>query len=116
MTMSTWAKGKAIEHARNLRLGGTGDVPTGLCLAMKFLGVVKGVMGLDKCKYAFTGAAPIRVDTLEYFGSLGIYINEVYGMSESTGASTFSLQQAHQWGSCGFAVPGIDVVAFKVSD
>merc|ERR1712117_558337 len=113
-TMSTWAKGKALEHARNLRLGGTGGVPGGHCLAMKLLGAVKGAVGLDKCKYAFTGAAPIRVDTLSYFGSLGIYINEVYGMSESAGAVTLSTDQAHAWGSCGWQFPGSEVTCFKV--
>jgi len=113
-TMSTWAKGKALEHARNLRLGGNGGVPNGLCMALKLLGAVKAVMGLDKCKYALTGAAPIRVDTVEYFGSLGIYINEVYGMSESTGAVTLSTDQAHEWGSCGWQMPGSEVKIFKV--
>merc|ERR1712051_1009806 len=112
--MSTWAKGKALDHARSLRLGRTVDIPNGLCLAMKLLGAVKGVMGLDKCKYAFTGAAPIRVDTVEYFGSLGIYINEVYGMSESTGAVTVSSDEAHDWGSCGWQLPGSEVKIFKV--
>ena len=32
-------------------------------------------------KTSVTGAAPITVDTLEYFAMLGIQINEVYGMS-----------------------------------
>merc|ERR1712117_71566 len=113
-TMSTWAKGKALEHARNIRLGGTGAVPNNLCLAMKLLGAVKGVMGLDKCKYAITGAAPIRTDTMEYFGSLGIYINECYGMSESTGVVTMSTDQAHDWGCVGWQVPGAEVKVFKV--
>merc|ERR1712051_575163 len=112
--MSTWAKGKALDHARSLRLGRTADIPNGLCLALKLLGAVKGVMGLDKCKYAFTGAAPIRTDTLEYFGSLGIYINEVYGMSESAGCVTMSTDQAHLWGSCGWQLPGSEVKCFKV--
>jgi hypothetical protein len=38
------------------------------------------------------------VDTLEYFGQLGIQINEVYGMSECTGAVTWSTDHAHKWG------------------
>ena len=42
------------------------------------------------------------METLEYFGSLGIQINELYGMSECTGATTVSLNDAHVWGSCGF--------------
>jgi len=69
---------------------------------------------LDKCKFAVTGAAPIRVDTLEYYGSLGIYINEVYGMSESSAVVTVSTDQAHQWGSCGWQMPGVEVKCFKV--
>ena len=36
-------------------------------------------VGLDACKFGFTGAAPIMTETLEYFGQLGIQINEVYG-------------------------------------
>jgi long-subunit acyl-CoA synthetase (AMP-forming) len=38
--------------------------------------MVKQKLGLDCCKYALTGAAPISTDTLEYFGALGIQINE----------------------------------------
>jgi long-chain-fatty-acid--CoA ligase ACSBG len=62
-----------------------------------------------------TGAAPISTETLEYFGQLGIQINEVYGMSECTGATTFSSDVAHVWGSCGYAVPGCEVKCFKVN-
>ena len=48
------------------------------------LSAVKQNLGLDACKFGFTGAAPIMTETLEYFGQLGIQINEVYGMSECT--------------------------------
>ena len=69
---------------------------------------------VPEVKFGITGAAPIRVDTLEYFGSLGLQINEVYGMSESTAAATVSTTRVHQWGSCGFQLPGMEVKAFKV--
>jgi len=111
---STWAKGKCLEHAKALNLGGSGAIPGGHCLAMKLMKAVKGAVGLDQCKYAFTGAAPIRTDTQEYFGSLGIYINEVYGMSESTGVVTISSDTAHQWGSVGWELAGCEVEIFKV--
>jgi len=114
--ISGWAKEKALEHSKNLLLGGSGEVPFNHCLAMKILKKVKGAVGLDMCKYACTGAAPIRTDTLEYFASLGIYINELYGMSESTAAATMSTDQAHQWGSCGWQTPGTEVKIFKVDD
>jgi len=111
-TISTWAKGKCLEHARNICLGG--DASGGHCLAARVMKAVKGAVGLDCCKYALTGAAPIRIDTVEYYGSLGIFINEVYGMSESTGVVTMSTDQAHQWGSCGWQMPGSEVKCFKV--
>jgi len=113
--IATWAKRLGLEHAKNMQLGGSGAVPTGYRAADGIvLSKIKARLGLDECKYGFTGAAPIRVDTLEYFGSLGMSINEVYGMSECTGACTVSTDQAHQWGSCGWQMPGIEVKAFTV--
>jgi len=38
----------------------------------------------------------------------------VYGMSESTGAVTLSTDQSHDWGSCGWQMPGSEVKIFKV--
>jgi len=80
------------------------------------LSKVKTALGLECCKFAFTGAAPITVDTLEYFGSLGIQINEVYGMSECCGATTFSSDEKHIWGSCGFSLPGMETKVFKCDE
>jgi len=40
---------------------------------------------------------------------LGIQINELYGMSECAGATTLSTDSTHLWGSCGFALPGVEV-------
>lgn len=37
-------------------------------------------LGLDKCKFAYSGAAPITKETLDFFVSLGIPLCEVYGM------------------------------------
>merc|ERR1712139_278461 len=107
--------GKGLDHAKHCQLGEDGAYPGGYGVAEKLvLSKIKAALGLDCVKFGFTGAAPIRVDTLEYFGSLGIQINEVYGMSECTGACTFSLNEAHQWGSCGFELPGIEVRCFKM--
>eukprot|EP00746_Dinoflagellata_sp_MGD_P134479 gnl/MRDRNA2_/MRDRNA2_68329_c0_seq1.p1 gnl/MRDRNA2_/MRDRNA2_68329_c0~~gnl/MRDRNA2_/MRDRNA2_68329_c0_seq1.p1 ORF type:complete len:450 (+),score=81.42 gnl/MRDRNA2_/MRDRNA2_68329_c0_seq1:33-1352(+) len=113
--LSTWAKGKGLQLSKSSALGGDGSSPCCYCLADKVvLSKVKKNLGLDKCKYAVTGAAPIRVDTLEYFGSLGVHINEIFGMSESTGALTMCLNDCYQWGSVGFEVPGQEVQAFTV--
>ena len=43
----------------------------------KVLSAVKLKLGLDQMKLGFTGAAPITKETLEFFGAVGININEV---------------------------------------
>eukprot|EP00756_Hemistasia_phaeocysticola_P005418 Hpha_TRINITY_DN13321_c0_g2::TRINITY_DN13321_c0_g2_i1::g.95176::m.95176/K15013/ACSBG; long-chain-fatty-acid--CoA ligase ACSBG len=108
------ARGKA--WAYNKQLGGTGLRPGG-CLDNfidgKVYQKVRAKLGLSECKYALTGAAPIDTSCLEFFGQLGININEVYGMSECCGATTVSSNAAHVWGSCGFAAPGAEVTIFR---
>jgi len=114
-SLATWAKGLSLDHQLNCQMGGTGQVPTGLSLADSLiLSKIKDRLGLAKCKFGATGAAPLRKDTLEYFGSLGLHINEVYGMSESSAAATMSTNRAHVWGSCGWAIPGSEVKVFLV--
>jgi long-chain-fatty-acid--CoA ligase ACSBG len=114
--MGDWAKGVNLDHSRGKQLGMPVGTAMGHGISMAIMKKVKEGLGLDQCKFGFTGAAPIRVDTLEYFGSLDLCINEVYGMSECCGATTVSLPLAHQWGSCGFSLPGSEVRAFKVDE
>eukprot|EP00467_Chlorarachnion_reptans_P011450 CAMPEP_0114506266 /NCGR_PEP_ID=MMETSP0109-20121206/11333_1 /TAXON_ID=29199 /ORGANISM="Chlorarachnion reptans, Strain CCCM449" /LENGTH=747 /DNA_ID=CAMNT_0001684837 /DNA_START=126 /DNA_END=2369 /DNA_ORIENTATION=- len=109
-TISTTAKKLSLEHAKNCQVGGSGAKPAGYGLAEKLvLNKIKQKLGLDCMKFGFTGAAPITKETLSYFGSLGIQVNEVYGMSESTAAVTWSVDKTHVWGSCGYALPGCEV-------
>ncbi|GAB5371044.1 hypothetical protein AAMO2058_001545300 [Amorphochlora amoebiformis] len=113
-TISTAAKKVGLEHARNCQLGGSGAKPMGYGIAEKVvLNKIKEKLGLDKMKFGFTGAAPITTETLSYFGSLGIQVNEVYGMSECCGAVTWSTDQTHIWGSCGYALPGTEIKILK---
>lgn len=116
-TMATWAKSKGLENARNQQMGASGKAPSNYGMADSLvLSKAKKALGLECCKFGFTGAAPISTETLEYFGQLGIQVNECYGMSESTGATTFSTDNAHLWGSCGWALPGMEVKCFIVDN
>lgn len=109
------AKQVALKRATNMQIGADGSLPLGYNVAKKLvLSKISARLGLDECKAGLTGAAPIRVDTMEYFSSLGVDILEVYGMSECTGATTVSTAQAHQWGSVGYEIPGVQVRVFRV--
>ncbi|MCU1487086.1 MAG: Long-chain-fatty-acid--CoA ligase [Actinomycetia bacterium] len=69
---------------------------------------VRELLGLDQVRFAVSGAAPIAVDTLEWFVAIGIPFSEIYGMSENTGPLTWE-PWAVRPGSVGRPMPGVDV-------
>ena len=52
---------------------------------------LKILLGLDRCAFFGSGAAPISPDTLSFFWSLNIPIVEGFGMSETSGISSMCL-------------------------
>jgi long-subunit acyl-CoA synthetase (AMP-forming) len=70
---------------------------------------VRRRLGLDCAQLCAVSAAPIAVETLEFFLSLGIPIMEVYGMSELTGPATASVPGRYRTGWAGFALPGTEL-------
>ena len=50
-----------------------------------FFKKVRKALGLDRCHFQMTGAAPANEDTLTYFMSVNLPLYEMYGMSETTG-------------------------------
>jgi long-chain acyl-CoA synthetase len=73
---------------------------------------VREVVGLDRCEVAVTTAAPIGVDVLQFFCSLGVPLSELYGLSEATGP--VSWDPVHPVpGDVGRPLPGTDV---RISD
>lgn len=71
-------------------------------------GAVRGLVGLDACEAAITGAAPIPAEILAWFRALGIPLAEIYGMSESSGPMTFTATKVKP-GTVGPAIPGCEV-------
>jgi len=76
-------------------LRATGSEPTG-DLAAAWEQVDAGVfaplrrmIGLDECGYAFSGAAPIPAEVIEFLRDIGLPMSEIYGMSENTGGMTW---------------------------
>jgi long-chain acyl-CoA synthetase len=74
--------------------------------------MIKRKLGLSKTIWAFTGAAPISVELLEWFAQLDIVIHEVYGMTESLSYSHINLHQV-KFGTVGKAW---DDVLVRLSD
>ena len=72
---------------------------------------VRKKLGLDACRLCISAAAPISVETLEFFMSLGIVVTQVYGMSECTGPATISLPKPYMYrtGWVGLALHGAEI-------
>lgn len=58
-------------------------------------------LGLDKCRLAAGGAAPMPADVLQWYRNLGLDLIEVYGMTENCGVSHSTLPGSRQVGSVG---------------
>jgi long-chain acyl-CoA synthetase len=72
------------------------------------LGLVRGLIGLDQCEAAISGAAPIAVEVFDFFRALGVPISEIYGMSESSGPMTWAAFRIKA-GTVGPEIPGCEV-------
>ena len=66
---------------------------------------IRRMIGLDRCRIAFTGAAPISPDLIRWYLALGIDMHEVYGQTENCGVATMMPAERIKLGSVGTAVP-----------
>jgi long-chain acyl-CoA synthetase len=66
---------------------------------------IRRMMGLDRCRLAFTGAAPIAPDLIRWYMALGLDMREVYGQTENCGVATAMPADRVKLGSVGKAVP-----------
>ena len=70
---------------------------------------IKMMLGIDRARFALSGAAPINPGVLEYFHALGVNIRESYGMTESSALIAMHKGQNIELGTCGQPLPGVDV-------
>src|SRR6185312_2077040 len=62
---------------------------------------MRRMLGLDRCRIAFTGAAPISPDLIRWYLALGIDMHEVYGQTENCGVATLMPMERIKLGSVG---------------
>lgn len=69
----------------------------------------KEAMGLDRCRYMFSSAAPLSPSIADFFAGLGMQLLQLYGESECTGVCAFNEPTKNRVGSVGSAVPGVEL-------
>ena len=66
-------------------------------------------MGLRKCRFAVSGAAPIAPEVLEWFFGIGLVVHEIYGMTENSAVATMNRPGRVRLGTVGEPQPGIEL-------
>jgi long-chain acyl-CoA synthetase len=70
---------------------------------------LKDRIGMRKCRYAATGAAPIAPDVIRFFMGIGVPMHEVYGMTENSAVATANFPGRIKVGTVGEVHPGIEL-------
>ncbi|MCB9476079.1 MAG: long-chain fatty acid--CoA ligase [Deltaproteobacteria bacterium] len=70
---------------------------------------LKKRLGLERVRFAISGAAPISKDILEFFHGMGLWVREVYGQTEGSGPATIHYADRIKPGTVGRPIPGCDV-------
>ena len=97
--IAAWAKAKGAAKSDMAQFGHSEAIPTCFsCANALVLSKVKEGLGLDQCYFAVCGAAPMAMETLQYFASLDIPIYEGFGQSECSGPHTLSCDGAWKMG------------------
>ena len=74
---------------------------------------IRILLGIDKCRWLSTAAAPIAPELIDWFWALGKPMYEVYGQTECTGIATANIPGANRIGSVGRANSGVEVAVSK---
>jgi long-chain acyl-CoA synthetase len=90
------------------------ELPADIAASWEFVEQVafrplRATVGLDDCTVAFSGAAPIPVEVIDFLRDIGLEMSEVYGMSENTGGMTWEPFRVKS-GRVGRAFPETEVV------
>ncbi len=70
---------------------------------------IRKMLGIDRAKRLFTGAAPISPDLVKWYLSLGMNMYEVYGQTENCGVATSMTAEKIKLGTIGKSVPWAEV-------
>ena len=106
-----WARGVTIPATESIMRGGSGGIRYAVAKKL-VLKKVYEQLGLGECVMHMYGAAPLPQKSRDFFFSLGIFLNGVYGMSETAGPMTATqglYQKDYNLKSCGSVVIGGEI-------
>lgn len=66
-------------------------------------------LGLRRCRYALTGAAPISPELIRWFYGIGVSLIEGYGQTECGGISHVNPPEQHRIGTVGKVLPLVEM-------
>jgi long-chain acyl-CoA synthetase len=70
---------------------------------------IRIMLGLDRIRFAATGAAPISPDLIRWYWALGVHMYEIYGQTENAGLATSNYPGHLKIGSIGVTAPGTEL-------
>ncbi len=110
--LALWAVDTGVQAARHTLAGKSLSPSLALRRAVAdrlVLAKVRAALGLDQLRWGVTGAAPIPVETIEFFWGLGIPVYEVWGESECVGGATSNRPGSNKVGSVGPALRNVEI-------
>lgn len=111
-SISGWAKKHGYEKVMAQQKGQEPGMMFNIA-NMLLLTKIKQAIGLDQCEYFFFGAAPLKQTSIDYFASLNIPLFNMYGLSETTGTTTFHYPDKFSLAHAGMALNGAHI---KIAD
>jgi long-chain acyl-CoA synthetase len=70
---------------------------------------LKEDVGLQRAKMLISSGEPMDRAVVEAFSSMDLWVNEVYGTTESTGVSSLGTAESMKLGACGRPLLGVEV-------
>ncbi|GAB2983524.1 AMP-dependent synthetase/ligase [Nocardioides montaniterrae] len=101
-----------LEYVEALQLGSTPSAELTAryeAVDAALLGFLRALLGLDRCEWAASAAAPMPLEVARFFAGLGMRIYDVYGMTETCAAVTACGPSQFRLGTVGRALPGIEI-------
>jgi long-chain acyl-CoA synthetase len=102
------ARGAAIAARRRRNQATLADRLVWALGALLVFGPLQKRLGMRRCRFPLTGAAPISPDLIAWYHGIGVAIVEGYGQTECAGVSHLNLPEHNRIGTVGRTMPGVE--------